>query len=399
MASRDVDGRTPSAGASSRVAHSHTHATTATRVPFLDLKRVNARLRASMDAAIRETIDSGRYLNGNQVASFEREFALWNGVPHCVSVANGLDALRLCMLAWISLGRLKKGDEVVVPANTFIATALAATDAGLTLRFADVDAATYNATRETIEAALTPATRVVIAVHLYGQLADAHGIAALCMERNLLLLEDAAQAHGAHSGGRRAGSFGHAGAFSFYPSKNLGALGDGGALITRDAALAERVRTLANYGAARRYEHEFLGTNSRLDEVQAAVLRCKLETLDDDNARRRANAQRYLGGIRNAAIGLPRAGEPPEAHVWHIFAVTVRNRGSFVDYLSARGVETLIHYPHAVHLQPAYRALGQRANAPQAERLQDVVVSLPMSPVLDEEQIEYTIGCANEWSN
>lgn len=366
-------------------------------VPFLDLKKVNDRHSASISAAIAVTLASGRYLNGEQVAKFEQEFARWTGAAHCVTVANGLDALRLCLRAWISLGRLQPGDEVIVPANTFIATALAVTDSGLTLRLADVDPATRNVTCETIEAAITPATRVVMPVHLYGQLADIERIAKLCRSRGLLMLEDAAQAHGARARGRHAGTFGDAGTFSFYPAKNLGALGDAGAVVTEDPALADRVRTLANYGAPRRYHHDFAGTNSRMDELQAAVLRIKLQGLDADNARRRATALRYLSEIRNPQVRLPQP--PPEAaqHVWHVFAVTVPEREAFMNHLAAHAIETLIHYPRVIHRQAAYRHAHLDARAPNAERLQDTIVSLPMSPVLDAEQINHVIACVNAW--
>jgi dTDP-4-amino-4,6-dideoxygalactose transaminase len=289
--------------------------------------------------------------------------------------------------AWITLGRLVPGDEVIVPANTFIASALAVTDAGLTLRLCDVDPRTYNMTLETLQAAMTSATRVVMPVHLYGQLADIERIRAFCADAGALLLEDAAQAHGARLAGRLAGAFGDAGAFSFYPSKNLGALGDAGAVVTDDAALAARVRALASYGATERYRHDFRGVNSRMDEIQAAVLRVKLPFLDADNDARRRVALSYVPAATPRGIRWPAPPADAGAHVWHALVIRTDDRDVLMARLLAAGIETSIHYPRAINAHGAYRGLPASPPVPVAETLAREVVSLPIHPVLDEASV------------
>ncbi|PWT75155.1 MAG: aminotransferase [Proteobacteria bacterium] len=369
------------------------------RVPFLDVAGINSRFGREFAEAQARVLQSGWFLRGAETRSFESEFGTRTGAPHCVLVANGYDALRLALRAWISLRRLERGDEVIVPANSFIASALAVTDAGLALRLADVEPSTFNVSAASIEAALTPRTRVVMPVHLYGQLADIEAIRALCAKKDLLLFEDAAQAHGAERSGSHAGIFGEAGAFSFYPVKNLGALGDSGCLITKDLALAERVRMFGDYGSTAKYEHAFRGFNSRTDELQAAFLRIKLRHLDRDNDRRRQIALRYREGIAHPLVATPRGPSEPSAHVWHLFVVATPGRGSLTRHLEARGIGTMIHYPKAIHRQAAYAELvGEAPRVPVAERLQHEVLSLPISPVMTDNQVEAVVAAVNSWS-
>jgi dTDP-4-amino-4,6-dideoxygalactose transaminase len=367
------------------------------RVPFLDVQRINARFQREFEEAFSRVSRSGRYLFGAETEAFEREFAAWNGSAHCISVANGLDALRLTLRAWISLDKLAPGDEIIVPANSFIASALAVTDSDLQVRFADVNAETFNVTVDTVSDVLSQKTRAIMPVHLYGQCADIERIRSLCRAKDLLLLEDAAQAHGARMGSRRVGTFGDAGGFSFYPAKNLGAMGDAGCVSTDDSSLAERVRLLGNYGATRKYVHDFCGSNSRIDEVQAACLRIKLRYLDDDNTRRREIARRYCGEIAHPLVTAPTLPSDPESHVWHLFVIRTSHRASLVRHLEASGVETLIHYPSVIHQQRAYLGRVEDASAPVAEHLQHQVLSLPISPVLEHRQVDHVIDAVNRW--
>ncbi len=343
-------------------------------------------------------LQSGWFLRGAETRGFESEFAARTKAPHCVLLANGYDALRLALRAWVSLQRIEAGDEVIVPANSFIASALAVTDAGLQLRLADVEPGTFNVSAATVAAAMTSRTRVVMPVHLYGQLADVEPIRALCAKSNLLLLEDAAQAHGARLDASGAGTVGDAGAYSFYPAKNLGALGDSGCLVTADPALAKRVRMLGDYGSTAKYEHELRGVNSRTDELQAAFLRIKLQRLDRDNDRRRQIALRYCGAIAHPLVAPPHVPSVPSTHVWHLFVVTTPHRASLVQHLETCGIGTMIHYPRAIHRQPAYADLfASFPPLPVAERLQHEVLSLPISPVMTDDQVEAVIATVNRW--
>ncbi len=356
-------------------------------IPFLDLQAINARHAAELKAAAARVVDSGWYVLGEEVKAFEAEFAAWVGSPHCVGTSDGLSALTLALRGWKELGLLKDGDAVAVPANTYIASILAITENRLRPLLVEPDEDSFNLGAGKLAAALTPDVKAVLAVHLYGQLADMPAIAGLCRERGLLLLEDAAQAHGAQVDGVKAGAWGDAAAFSFYPGKNLGALGDAGALTCRDAALAEMVRALRNYGSHVKYQNLVQGPNDRLDELQAAFLRVKLRHLDADNARRREIAARYRREIAAPGVRLPavRAGE--ESHVWHLFVVRVPDRAAFQQRLLARGVHTAIHYPIAPHQQRAYaRELGH-LRLPLTEALHREVVSSPISPVMTEEQV------------
>jgi dTDP-4-amino-4,6-dideoxygalactose transaminase len=364
-------------------------------VPFLDLKAINARHAAELKAAATRVIDSGWYVLGEEVKSFESEFTAWVGSPHCVGTSDGLSALILALRAWKEMGLLKEGDGVVVPANTYIASILAITENRLRPLLVEPDEDTFNLGAAKLGAAITPDVKAVLAVHLYGQLAEMPAIAQLCRERGLLLLEDAAQAHGAQVDGIKAGAWGDAAAFSFYPGKNLGALGDAGALTCKDAKLAEMVRALRNYGSKEKYQNLVQGPNDRLDELQAAFLRVKLPHLDADNAHRRAIALRYRNEIKNPAVRLPSVRADEDSHVWHLFVVRVADRTAFQQRLLEQGVNTAIHYPIAPHQQAAYvKELGH-LKLPLTEALHREVVSLPVSPVMTDEQVAAVIVALN----
>ncbi|HEX8777279.1 MAG TPA: DegT/DnrJ/EryC1/StrS family aminotransferase [Rhodanobacter sp.] len=362
-------------------------------VPFLDLKDVHADYVDELKAAAARVIDSGRYVLGEELAAFEREFAAWCGVRHAVGVGSGLDALALILRGYLGLGALAEGDEVIVPGNTFIASFLAISGNRLVPVPVEPDPATFNLDPACVAAAIGPRTRAIMAVHLYGQLADMSALAGLARRHGLLLIEDAAQAHGAASEGRRAGAFGDAAAFSFFPAKNLGALGDGGAIVTGDARLARRVAALRNYGSEVKYHHLFQGINSRLDEIQAALLRVKLRHLDEDVAKRRYVAQRYGEGIRHPQIVLPKVA-CEERHAWHLFVVRCRHRDVLKQHLQARGVQSQVHYPVPPHHQPAYAELHE-IRLPVTERLHEEVLSLPLGPALGEVAVERVIDACN----
>lgn len=363
-------------------------------IPFLDLRRINERDRADLIEAFTRVLDSGWYILGKEVAAFEQEFAAYCGVAHVVGVANGLEALSLVLRGWKELGRLSSGDEVLVPANTYIASILAITDNDLVPVPVEPDAI-CNLDPRRLEAHVTPRTRAILPVHLYGQTADMTGINEVAERCGLLVLEDCAQAQGARHRGRRAGSLGHAAGFSFFPSKNLGALGDAGAVATDDASLAETVRTLRNYGSQRKYENLYKGVNSRLDEVQAAFLRCKLKRLDADNTARVSVAARYLAGIRNPAIRLPEV-LPGNDPVWHVFVVRTNARDALQAHLKGRGIDTLIHYPIPPHQQRAYAEWADR-RYPLTEDIHRTILSLPVSPVMEAQDVDTVIAACNDW--
>ncbi|NIK01578.1 dTDP-4-amino-4,6-dideoxygalactose transaminase [Xanthomonas campestris] len=364
-------------------------------VPFLDLRAVNARYADELKAAAARVIDAGWYVLGQELAGFEEEFASYCGTAHAVGVGNGLDALSLILRGYRELGALREGDEIIVPANTFIATFLAISQNHLVLVPVEPDPATFNIDPVSVEKAIGPRTRAIMAVHLYGQLADMAALQTLAHRYGLLLIEDAAQAHGAMAHGRRAGAFGDAAAFSFFPTKNLGALGDGGAVVTADTHLAERIRALRNYGSEVKYHHLYQGVNSRLDELQAALLRVKLGYLDEEIALRREVAQRYLQGIDNPLITLP-AVVSDEQHVWHLFVVRSPQRDALQAHLLRHGIHTQIHYPVPPHRQPAYATLGD-ACLPVSECLHAEVLSLPMSPTLDAASVQRVIDACQSF--
>ena len=366
-------------------------------VPFLDLKAINDRHGAELKAAAARVIDSGWYILGDEVKAFEGEFAAWTGSPHCVGTSDGLSALILALRGWKELGLLKDGDGVAVPANTYVASVLAITENRLRPVLVEPDEDTFNLGATKLAAALTPDVKAVLAVHLYGQLADMPAIAQLCRERGSLLLEDAAQAHGAQVDGIKAGAWGDAAAFSFYPGKNLGALGDAGALTCKDAKLAEMVRALRNYGSKEKYQNLVQGPNDRLDELQAAFLRVKLPHLDADNAHRRAIALRYRNEIKNPAVRLPSVRADEDSHVWHLFVVKVADRAGFQQSLLAQGVHTAIHYPIAPHQQQAYAKELGHLRLPLTEALHREVVSLPVSPVMTDEQVSVVVAAVEAY--
>jgi dTDP-3-amino-3,4,6-trideoxy-alpha-D-glucose transaminase len=353
-------------------------------IPFLDLRSAYRELQGELDAACRRVVESGWYVLGAEVEAFEAEFAAYCGVRHCVAVGNGLDALTLLLRA-CGVGR---GDEVIVPAHTFIATWLAVTAAGALPVAADVDERTGNLDPARAAAAVTPRTAALLPVHLYGQPADMDALAAVAGRHGLALLEDAAQAHGARYKGRRAGGLGRAAGFSFYPAKNLGALGDGGAVTTDDAALAAKLRRLRNYGSTAKYHHEERGVNSRLDELQAALLRVKLRRLDEWNGRRAALARLYADALTDVPGLAPPFVPEWAAPAWHLYVVGHRRRDDLRRSLTRAGVDTLIHYPVPPHLSGAYRPGGWRGGpVPVAERLAREVLSLPMGPHLSEAEV------------
>ncbi|WP_123694731.1 DegT/DnrJ/EryC1/StrS family aminotransferase [Delftia acidovorans] len=355
------------------------------RQPFLDLKSLNLRFKDEFAEALQRVLARGWFIQGEELEAFEKEFASHCDVPHCIGVGNGLDALTLILRAYVELGKLAPGDEVILPANTFIATALAVSQAGLTPVLAEPDAVTGNLDPRSAAAAITSRTRVLLPVHLYGRLADMAALRALADGHGLLLVEDAAQAHGATMHGRHAGSFGDAAGFSFFPGKNLGALGDGGAVLTADPALAACVSSLRSYGSSRKYNHERQGVNSRLDELQAAFLRIKLRSLAADATARESLAKLYCAGISNPHIALPTLPGEGEVHAWHLFVVQTPLRAALQAHLSAAGIETLVHYPIPIHLQPAY-ASEHWPRLPVAEMHAAMVLSLPLYPGIAEPQ-------------
>lgn len=367
-----------------------------TIVPFLDLRAVNQVYRADLIDAFVNVLDSGWYVHGKEHEAFEREFAAYCGASDCVGVANGLDALTLVLRAWREMGLLKEGDEVIVPANTYIASILAITENRLRPVLVEPDPATFNIDADRLEPALSARTRVVLAVHLYGQAADMTRITQFAFRHGLKVLEDGAQAHGAAHAGRRVGAWGDAAGFSFYPGKNLGALGDAGAITTSDSALANMLRALRNYGSFKKYHNEYKGPNSRLDELQAALLRVKLRGTDADNMRRREIAVRYLAEVRNPLIGLPSSPALPESHVWHVFPVRVSNREAFQRHLSAAGVQSLVHYPIPPHQQRAMKGI-HRGSLAITEAIHAEVVSLPISQVMTSIQVSRVIAAANSF--
>ncbi|VAV83081.1 Aminotransferase, partial [hydrothermal vent metagenome] len=346
--------------------------------------------------AFNELLVSGRYILGDGVKTFETNFASYCGTKYCIGVGNGLDALVLIFRAYIESGKLKKGDEVIVPANTYIASILAIVHAGLTPVFVEPEEETFNISSEKIRKAITSKTKAFLVVHLYGQLADMKAIVSLAKQHNVLVIEDAAQAHGSvNSDAKRAGNLGDAAGFSFYPSKNLGALGDGGAVTTNDEELANLICKLRNYGTSSKYVNDYIGFNSRLDEIQALFLNIKLKKLDDDNAKRVQIAQQYLSQIVSNKIKLPYFSNQKD-HVFHQFVVNVENRDAFIGYLKNNEVETLIHYPIAPHKQKALLKYAY-LKLPITEQIHNTVVSIPISPIMTDVQVNKVIQLLNTY--
>ncbi|MFI5349397.1 MAG: DegT/DnrJ/EryC1/StrS family aminotransferase [Elusimicrobiota bacterium] len=364
-------------------------------VPFLDLQRINSVHRAEVLAAVARVVDSGRYILGAEVLGFEREFARYCGVKHAVGVASGLDALTLIFRACLELGRLSEGDEVLVPANSYIASILAVSANRLQPVLVEPDPRTFNIDASRIAGRITPRTKAILVVHLYGRNGYSERIGKIAGDRGLMIIEDSAQAHGASFKGRRTGGLGDAAGFSFYPGKNLGALGDAGAVTTDDEMLAEAVRTLRNYGSRAKNENALKGVNSRLDELQAAILRVKLKYLDEENRKRRRIAESYLSSIKNPKLILPAAGARG-GHVWHLFVVRAERRDAFLRHLKGRGVEAAVHYPIPPHRQRAYREWSAESY-PVSEALHRGVVSLPVDITMTDADKRRVVDACNSF--
>ena len=368
-------------------------------ISFLDLKNINQQYRNELIEACSRVVDSGWYIGGKELESFESNFAEYCGTQFAIGVANGLDALILTLRAWKELGKLKDGDEVIVPSNTYIASILAITANNLTPVLVEPNISTYNIDPIKIKEAITAKTKVILPVHLYGQLAEMPEIMQIAKQHNLLVLEDSAQSHGAQIQGKKAGNWGDASGFSFYPGKNLGALGDAGAVTTNDAELATMLKALRNYGSHEKYKNLVPGVNSRLDEIQAAMLDVKLKYLDQETQHRRFIANLYLDGIKNPLIRLPLKevnAETYEQHVWHLFVIRTEHREALQKYLLEHGVQTLIHYPIPPHKQQAYKEWNN-LSYPISEQIHDEVLSLPMGPILSAVDAERIIALCNQF--
>ncbi|GIB49344.1 DegT/DnrJ/EryC1/StrS family aminotransferase [Vibrio cholerae] len=377
-------------------------------INFLDLKSINSQYQQELKDACARVIDSGWYIMGNELSQFETEFAAYCGTKYAIGVANGLDALILTLRAWKVLGKLNAGDEVIVQANTYIASVLAITENDLVPVLVEPNPATYNLDPATVAAAITPKTKAILPVHLYGQLSPMPEIMAIANAHNLLVLEDCAQAHGAEINGKRAGNWGDAAGFSFYPGKNLGAFGDAGAITTNDDELTQTLKALRNYGSHKKYENLYQGVNSRLDEIQAAMLRVKLPYLEAETARRQQIAAMYCEGINNPCIVLPldttafMINHSPstiqhyKVHVWHLFVVRCKQRDALQNWLFENGIQTLIHYPVPPHKQKAFDEYSQH-KLPVTEMLHTEVLSLPMDPSLSMDSIKKVIKLVNDF--
>lgn len=366
-------------------------------IKFLDLQKINLLHQEQIEARLLKTFRSGWYLLGQEVKQFEANLSAYIGCGHAIGVANGLDALRLIFNAYIELGIMQEGDEVIVPGNTYIASILALTDNRLVPVFIEPDPATFNIDIANIEVAITPKTKAIMVVHLYGRAVFSDALKALAEKHNLKIVEDNAQAIGAEYLGAKTGNLGHAAGFSFYPGKNLGALGDGGAVTTNDADLAKTIRALANYGSEQKYVNKYKGLNSRLDEMQAAVLDEKLKHLDAENARRREIAKYYSVHITNPLITLPQLPEDEKEHVWHLYVIRTAERDRLQQYLADNGIQTLIHYPIPIHHQEAYNELAH-LQLPITEAIHREVLSLPISPVLTDEEVKTVVATLNAFT-
>jgi dTDP-4-amino-4,6-dideoxygalactose transaminase len=362
-------------------------------IKFLDLQKITAKYADEIHEAVNRVVDSGWYLQGKENEKFETDYSQYIGVKHTVGCANGLDALIWIFRAYVEMGVMKPGDEVIVPANTYIASILAISENGLKPVLVEPSIETYQIDDSLIEAAITPRTKAILIVHLYGQCAYTDKIGELCKKHNLKLVEDNAQAHGCKFNGRKTGSLGDAAGHSFYPGKNLGAFGDAGAVTTNDDELTAVVRAVANYGSQRKYVFKYCGRNSRLDEIQAAVLDVKLKHLDEDVAIRKQVARRYIDGIKNPAIITPIV-KDWDAHVFHIFTIRCAERDRLQQYLTENGVQTIIHYPIPPHKQECYKEWNE-LNFPITEQIHAEELSLPMSPVMLDEEIEKIINSLN----
>lgn len=364
------------------------------KVPFATFKPMHDEIRKELDSAYHRVIDSSYFIQGKECEKFEKEFAQYCDAKYCIGVATGLDALYLILKAL----NIKKGDEVIIPSNTFIATALAVSYCGATPVFVEPLIETYNINTALIEEKITERTKAIIPVHLQGRPADMDEINKIAKKYNLYVIEDAAQAHGVNYKGRRVGSLSDAAGFSFYPGKNLGALGDGGAVVTNNKEIADKVRALGNYGSDYKYHHIYKGTNSRLDEIQAAFLRCKLPHLDKWNSERQKIAKKYFDGITNPLITLPLQVDEDYDHIYHVFVIRCDRRDELESYLNKNGIGTVKHYPIPMHLQLAYQDLNiQEGSLPIAEEISRTVLSIPMYYGMSNDEIEYVIKLLNEF--
>ncbi|MCK5026820.1 MAG: DegT/DnrJ/EryC1/StrS family aminotransferase [Candidatus Pacebacteria bacterium] len=362
-------------------------------IPFLNFKDLNQPYKKEIIDEIKNFIDSGYYILGERVEKFEKEFASYCGAKYAIGVGNGLDALTLIFRAYKELGVMRVGDEVIVPANTYIASILSVTENNLIPVPVEPDINTYNINPDLLEENITEKTKAIMIVHLYGQVAYSKKIEEIAKKYNLKIIEDSAQAHGAEYQGKKTGNLGDASGFSFYPSKPLGALGDAGGVTTSDKSLEEMIRALRNYGSVEKYHNLYKGVNTRLDELQAAVLLVKLKHLDEDNGKRRTIAMKYLDGIKNEQLVLPNAKEE-KTHVWHLFVIRTKNREKFAKHLKEQGVGTLIHYPIAPHKQPAYKEWNSNSY-PVTEDIHETVISLPLHQALTDENVESVIQACN----
>ena len=360
-------------------------------IKFLDLKKINNRYREEIDSRIKNILDKGWYLQGEENENFTKNFANFCGTKFALGVANGLDALNLIIKAY----GFGNGDEIIVPANTYIATILAISENGCIPILVEPDIKTYNINPDSIEEKITTKTKAIMVVHLYGQAVQMEKIWKIAKKYNLKIIEDSAQAHGAIYQENRTGNLGDASGFSFYPGKNLGCMGDGGAVTTNDEELFNKIKAIANYGSDRKYHHIYKGVNSRLDEIQAAVLDIKLKHLDSDNNKRREISKYYRENIKNSKIILPETYDE-KSHVWHIFAVKTQNRDEFQKYLTEKGIQTIIHYPTPPHKQGAYKEWNN-LSFPITEEIHNTILSLPISPVMTDSEIEKVVEVVNEY--
>lgn len=360
-------------------------------IKFLDLKKINNRYREEIDSRIKNILDKGWYLQGEENENFTKNFANFCGTKFALGVANGLDALNLIIKAY----GFGNGDEIIVPANTYIATILAISENGCIPILVEPDIKTYNINPDSIEEKITTKTKAIMVVHLYGQAVQMEKIWKIAKKYNLKIIEDSAQAHGAIYQENRTGNLGDASGFSFYPGKNLGCMGDGGAVTTNDEELFNKIKAIANYGSDRKYHHIYKGVNSRLDEIQAAVLDIKLKHLDSDNNKRREISKYYRENIKNSKIILPETYDE-KSHVWHIFAVRTQNRDEFQKYLTEKGIQTIIHYPTPPHKQGAYKEWNN-LSFPITEEIHNTILSLPISPVMTDSEIEKVVEVVNEY--
>ncbi len=365
-------------------------------IPFLNLKKINSNYRKELTQEFAKFLDSGWYILGERVKQFETEFADYCQVKYCIGVANGLDALVLIIRAYKELEILKDGDEIIVPANTYIASILAITENRLIPILVEPDVNTYTLDVTKIEDNITSRTKAILPVHLYGQLCNMTAINSIAKKHNLLIIEDSAQSHGAVHNGIKSGNLGHASGFSFYPGKNLGALGDAGAITTNDSELAATINVLRNYGSEKKYFNQFQGVNSRLDELQAGLLSVKLKYLQAETEIRRSIANAYLEGINNTNLILPVVSDP-DSHVWHLFVLRTSNRDKFQQFLFDNGVQTVIHYPVPPHKQSAYKSMNS-LNLPITEEIHKTILSIPIDISMSDEDVKTVINACNRYN-